>query len=783
MFTIDIPPAKPVQAFTEFVETQLNAEQKEAVFHDRGPILVIAGAGSGKTRLITSRISHLLLTKNALPTQIVALTFTNKAAQEMKERVIHFTTHQDMTPFIGTFHSYCLLLLKKDSKQLSFEQFSIMDEDDKRALLTKLLKKSPLHKKLTPQAASHLISHYKNQLPGSSVALDFSFQNPSVFEIYKEYENEKKISKCLDFDDLLIETLNLFKKNPEIKARHQERVRHLLVDEYQDTNTIQHALLKEMALDSKGNLGIDSICVVGDEDQSIYSWRGATVENIIDFKKDFKGSRLVKIEQNYRSKQPILSVANNVIQNNTKRNEKKLWSAKTGNDCVRALRCLSGYQEAEIIGRLCKNLFSQKKSSSTAILYRTHYQSRLLEEALLRHSVPYTIIGGIRFYERKEIKDLLAYLRLIINPFDKLAFDRVINCPLRGLGDKFQENILDFWSTQPLLDIHHLSKKIAEAKLFPASKIDALFDFCKIIKKHTPNDSATQAIADIVAHTGYIDYLKKTYEPNEADERHQNIKELLNAAHYFGNQGKGSIKSFLEEVALLQEQIDAQSNSEKNSVTLMTLHAAKGLEFDTVIITGMEENILPSARSLDTQDKLEEERRLLYVGITRARNRLLFTYTRYRQSFGQMDDQIPSRFLEEIPHQFCTFEQADRWQYYEVDNYLSKWVGGTAQGPELFLYNPNPVKQSPTSTPLSAKKPTLVKNSFKAREPEIKKTETRSNNPIPLNSPFKKHQSVQHETFGLGIIKDVEQKRGKTFAEIQFKDQTRKIEVSFLKII
>lgn len=786
MFTVDLSLPQPLKTLTEFVETQLNAEQKAAVITDTGPVLVIAGAGSGKTRLITSRVSYLLLKKNVGSSGIVALTFTNKAAQEMKERVIHFTHSKNQTPFIGTFHSYCLFLLKQYSQFLPFTNFSIMDEDDKRALLTKLLKKSPLHKKFTPQTLSHMVSRYKSQLPGSTGMQDLSFENPSLWEIMQEYEKEKQTSKCFDFDDLLLEALHLFRRHPEVKALHQERVRHLLVDEYQDTNTIQHALLKEMSLDKKGNLAIDSICVVGDEDQSIYSWRGATVDNIINFKKDFPGAQLVKIEQNYRSKQPILSVANQVIQNNSKRNEKKLWSAKTGSDCVRVLRCLSGYQEAEIIGRFCKNLFSQKKLSSTAILYRTHFQSRVLEEALLRHSIPYTIIGGIRFYERKEIKDLLAYLRLIMNPFDKLAFARVINCPLRGLGDKFQETLLDFWGAQPLLDMHHMAQKAVEAKLFPASKLEALRDFCTLIKKCSPNDSAAETIGKLVLATDYLEFLKKTYEPNEAEERHQNIKELLNAAHYFGNQGKGSVKTFLEEVALLQEQIEAQSTTDKNSVTLMTLHAAKGLEFDTVVITGMEENILPSARSLDTKDNLEEERRLLYVGITRARNRLLFTHARYRQSFGQMEDQIPSRFLEEIPHQFCKFEQADRWQYYEVDTYLAQWVGSITPGPDLFLYAA-PQKTNIAVEPVVYKKVEATKTpkAFKERAFEKKKLSTAiSSTPtVSTSAGFRNHQTVKHETFGLGVIKSLEEKKGKTFAQVQFKEGLKKIEVSFLQTL
>ncbi len=778
MLTIDLSLPQPPASFSHFVETQLNTEQKEAVLHDTGSILVIAGAGSGKTRLITARISYQLLELRVDPMQIVALTFTNKAAQEMRERVIHFTNNKNMVPFIGTFHSYCLQLLKRHAHLLPFELFSIIDEDDKRALITKLLKQSPLHKKLTAQAVSHHISRIKNQLPEHNTLNELAFENPPLYELFKAYEKEKQISKCFDFDDLLLEALALFRKFPEVKAAHQERVRHLLVDEYQDTNTIQHALLLEMALDKKGKFCIDSICVVGDEDQSIYSWRGATVDNIINFKKDFKDARSIKIEQNYRSKQPILSVANTVIKHNSKRNEKKLWSAKQGSDCVRAVRCLSGYQEAEIVARLCKLLHGQKKLSSTALLYRTHFQSRVIEEALLRHSIPYTIIGGIRFYERKEIKDVLAYLRLITNPFDRVAFSRVINCPLRGLGDKNQEALLDFWESEPLLTFVAMAKKAKESKIISGSKAEALDEFCSLFAKLSAKDKATDAISDILVKTDYLEYLKKTYEPHEADERHHNIKELLNAAHFFQNQGKGTVAGFLEEVSLLQEQINEQSETEKNSVTLMTLHAAKGLEFDNVIITGLEESLLPSSRSLDSQDNLEEERRLLYVGITRARNRLLFTYARYRQAYGQMEDQIPSRFLEEIPHQFCKFEQADKWQYYEVDTFLSQWLGVSSyHNPDVFVFS------QPRPTTVAAK----PIPSTPAHKPPFQPKATASEKTVPARpgvataGGFKKHQTVKHETFGLGVIKDLEEKKGKVFAQVQFKAGVKKIDTSFLK--
>ncbi len=773
--------------FSEFVATHLNNAQKEAVFHNNGSIVVIAAAGSGKTRVITSRITYLLTEKKASSSSIVALTFTNKAAQEMRERVIEYTHgSQNNIPFIGTFHSYCLQLLRMHSDALPFQNFTILDEDDKKSLLTKLLKRSVLEKKHTAQSLSHHISRFKNQLPEAQAGL-FIQEHPQLFVIMQEYEKEKKQNKCFDFDDLLLEVLHLFKKNPEVKKQHQQRVRHLMVDEYQDTNTIQHALLKEMALDGKGNLAIDSICVVGDEDQSIYSWRGATVDNIIDFKKEFKNTTLIKIEQNYRSKQPILSIANKLICHNSKRNEKKIWSDKKGTDCVRALKCLSSYQEAEIVGRLCKLLYDDPKSSSTAVLYRTHFQSRVIEECLLRHSIPYKIIGGIRFYERKEIKDLLAYLRLLINPFDKVACARIINCPLRGLGDTFQENFFNIWSSEPLLDLHQIIKKISDEKIFSPAKLEELKKFDALFLKHKPHHKTTDVLADIAYQIDYTAYIKKNYEQQEAEERQKNIKELFNAAHFFANQGKSSVAAFLEEVSLLQESIQDEENA---SIVLMTLHAAKGLEFDNIIITGLEEGILPSMRSLDTQENLEEERRLLYVGITRAKNRILFTHTQYRQSFGQMERQIPSRFLKEISEEFCTFEQADGWQYYEIDAYLSKWVNiAPKKSADVFVFSKPSKLEKPKLATSQKPEKKVFKKSTLAKKTSLTNQETLADDPfealpkktVAESHGFKKHQTVQHETFGLGVIQNLEEKSDKTIAHVQFKAGLKKIALSFLK--
>lgn len=389
--------------FKTFITENLNPAQQQAVNTITGPLLIIAGAGSGKTRVITSRITHLLLNEHAQPHEIIALTFTNKAAMEMKERINSFLDKSKGTPFVGTFHSYCLSLLKKNSSLLPYAHFSILDTDDKQSLITSLLKKSILYKKYTATQISHQISIAKNQFLETSTAFLNSFENPALRELVMQYEQEKRVSNCLDFDDLLLEAVRLF-NHPSFRQEHQERVLHILVDEYQDTNIVQHELLKRMALNNKNEFTIQSLCVVGDEDQSIYSWRGATVDNILHFKKEFKNTCIIKMEQNYRSKQPILEVANEVIEHNRYRNEKKLFSDKKGKDCVRMIKCLSGYQEADIVARYCQLLTTHKKNVSVGILYRTHFQSRTLEEALIKHSVAYALIGGVRFYERKKSK-------------------------------------------------------------------------------------------------------------------------------------------------------------------------------------------------------------------------------------------------------------------------------------------------------------------------------------------------------------------------------------------
>ncbi len=651
------------ERFSIFFEKQLNPEQQAAVRHKSGVLVVRAGAGSGKTRVITARITHLLLKNSVAPGAILALTFTNKAAREMKERMLDFVS--TALPYVGTFHSYCLRILKTEPDFFS-SSFTVLDENDQQSLLKTIIKRAHLEKKITARQAAASFSHIKNQSP-SDVRLD-----PLMQQLYALYEKEKSECHALDFDDLLLEVLKLFKTSALFKARFQERIRHILIDEYQDTNTVQHELLKHMAQSPDKTLAIDSVCVVGDEDQSIYSWRGATVTNILNFARDFPGAHYITIEQNYRSVQPILNAANSVIQHNDQRKPKKLWSDRNGNDRIRIVQCASEYHEAEAIALKLKLASRAHSLNDYAILYRSHYQSRSLEEALIRHALPYKIIGGLQFYERLEIKDLLAYLRLVVNPFDRVAFSRIINSPNRGLGDKFQQQFMSLWHQHYLYDFKHIADLLLKSNELPKAKRDSLEEFLALYQTLSPYESATTALDKILRCINYIHYLKNNFEPEEATTKIENVHELAQAVAFFETQKVATLAAFLDEVALMQE--FSRPGDETNCVKLMTIHAAKGLEYETIILAGFEDGIFPSAHAINDVDRLEEERRLLYVAITRAKERLLVTHSRYRSIWGQINNQDPSRFLREFPEEYIQHHDGSYWSSAQLLSYFSSWL-------------------------------------------------------------------------------------------------------------
>lgn len=759
-----------INQFNAFLKSNLNDAQYEAVTHGNGSLLIVAGAGSGKTRVITARITHLMLNHNAFPSSIVALTFTNKAATEMKERIEGFLGRKQDLPFVGTFHSFCLRLLKQNSELLENPFFSILDEDDQHKIIQNIINRTGLNKKITAKQISYQISQIKNQTL-TPEHHDVHSLNPLIRDVFVAYEKDKTASKCLDFDDLLLEAVKLFKKNPDFKKRFQETTRHILVDEYQDTNVVQHELLRQMALvDStkkNSSLIIDSLCAVGDEDQSIYSWRGATVSNIMNFVHDFKGTELIKIEQNYRSVQSILDLANHVITHNSNRNPKNLWSEKKGSDRIRQIAFLSEYQEAEAVALFLKHAAKKQKLNTIALLYRTHFQSRALEEALLKNSIPYKIVGGIQFYERKEIKDILAYLKLVVNPFDRASFFRVINCPLRGLGNKFEEQFQEKWNANLFATFKDIAQMMIDEKEVIGTKKDALLSFVKLFDGLSHTDKPTKTVQQIITSTGYFTYLKETYDPEEAFGKIDNVKELLQAINHLESLKVTTIGDFLDEVALMQAQIQEESN-EKDPVLLMTLHAAKGLEFNTVILTGLEEGLLPSTRSLAMEESVEEERRLFYVGITRAQERLLLTHSRYRYQYGTMVDQRPSRFVQEIPTGTVPIFDGSYWNSMQTSQFFAGWMSGT-----------DSLRPAPTS--FSQQKISMKTESVKKFTPtsSLKTIETKTKLTSCL---WKKNQPVSHPKFGLGIVEDVELRpNGATYLQVKFKSGSKKLEASFVK--
>ncbi len=802
------------QAFKEFFTQQLNSAQQEAVTPKKGALLVVAGAGSGKTRVITARIAHLILNEKVESSAIIALTFTNKAANEMKERIARFLGTTNTLPFIGTFHSYCLRLLKTNGEYLDQPFLSILDEDDQEKLLSGIIQRSGLTKRITAKQLSYQISQIKNQMQDP---LTFSGgMDPKLLtELYNAYEKEKRMSKSLDFDDLLIEGLNLFKKHPAFKQEFQQRVRHILVDEYQDTNVIQHELLKNMAQTTPRTTSIDSVCVVGDEDQSIYSWRGATVANVMNFKNDFPETQIIKIEQNYRSVQPILEVANHVIKNNKQRNPKNLWSDRPAKDRVRIIACMSNYQEGDTIAQLVTVAAREKVRKSIAVLYRAHFQSRTVEEALVKYSIPYKIVGGTQFYDRKEIKDLLAYLRLIINPFDRAAFFRVINCPTRGLGEKFEELFYERWNAEPFYPYDAIIRALIEEKAVTGIKKTALEQFAHTFKNLNLETRPLKALEYIIAHVAYISYLKTAYDTEEAQTRIDNVKELLRALAHFESNGITSIRALLDEIALMQEHM--QREDVQDPVLLMTLHAAKGLEFDMVILCGLEEGLFPSSRSLITDDGLEEERRLFYVGITRAKERLLITHARHRYVYGSMNDQIPSRFIQEIPKKLAPEFDGASWNITQAKAFFADWFNTKVPTTVLTFGTSQPARETSRTTAKSS-----VKKTKKASEAPIAVPVRRSLGEVGSSEAYRRvktvtqkvkeavaqryaaskkavpaepvkatiihaahgwrtNQPVSHKSFGIGVIKNIESRSDdQVFLTVQFKSGTKKIEQKFV---
>ena len=629
---------------------QLNQEQYEAVFLIKGPIVVCAGAGSGKTRVIAYRSLHLV-NSGFSPEEITCVTFTNKAAKEMKERIYSLLIDFDLKPSITTFHGYALKLIRSYGSQLGINNYTVIADDQQEIIIKRILKQLDIKdKNCTPKKILSGINFIKN-----NYFIDVGYPSDidsNIFKtIYEMYEIEKKKSCVFDFDDLLIVALQLLKQK-EILHSARKYTKHLMIDEYQDTNSIQHMLVKMLSLDHHGDFILESLLVVGDEDQSIYSWRGANVGNILHFQRDFKDTQFIKLTRNYRSTQSILSLANEVIKKNSFRNIKKLWTERINNIPVYLLECQSGYQEAEMIIKIIKRLKNNQNLKSCAILYRSHYQSRLFEEFCVTYNVKYKIYGGLNFYQRQEIKDILSYLYLSVNSFDKQAFLRCCNIPQRGFGEVAQEEFILFWQLNeyPILEV--IEKYLKEYKLSTKIK-QALEDITTIIQRVLQFETPAEAISYIIEITQYQQYIEKNAENElEAQSRKENLQELINASKSFIQEYKGNINDFVDYLSILYEKTENNNDLENINnppVLLMSIHAAKGLEFSTVFIVGVEEGIFPSSRSNSNKENLEEERRLLYVAITRAEEKLICSYALSRAQWGTTKTQHPSIFIEDLP--------------------------------------------------------------------------------------------------------------------------------------
>lgn len=637
----------------------LNNEQREAVLHTEGPLLILAGAGSGKTRVLTHRTAYLIDECGVNPYNIMAITFTNKAAGEMRERIDDMVGYGSESIWVSTFHSTCVRILRRYIDRLGYDtNFTIYDADDQKTLMKDICKRLEIDTKIYKEKMFlNVISSAKDEMIGpiefeNRAAGDYTKRKQA--QVYKEYQNALKQNNALDFDDLLFKTVELFKLDKEVLNAYQERFRYIMVDEYQDTNTVQFELIRLLAMKYK------NLCVVGDDDQSIYKFRGANIYNILNFEKHFEDAKVIKLEQNYRSTQNILDAANAVIANNVSRKVKSLWTANGTGDKIDFEQLDSGYEEADyvardIAGKIRRGEYTYK---DCAVLYRTNAQSRLFEEKFINMNIPYKIVGGVNFYSRKEVKDLLSYLKTIDNARDDLAVRRIINVPKRGIGAASiskvqmyaQDRGMSFYSALSMAaDVPGMGK--AEAKIRP------FVEFIESMKAKAAIVSVSELLEEIIKETGYVSELEAE-GTDEAQARIENIDELISkAVAYEESTDEPSLNGFLEEVSLVADIDNLDENSDY--VVLMTLHSAKGLEFPNVYLAGMEDGLFPSYMSITSDDansEIEEERRLAYVGITRAKEHLTITSARMRMIRGQTQYGKVSRFVKEIPNELLKGE-------------------------------------------------------------------------------------------------------------------------------
>ncbi len=680
--------------------TSLNPAQLEAVRHTTGPLLILAGAGSGKTRVITFRMAHLIAEGHARPDEVLAVTFTNKAAEEMRLRVEQLLGEDCRQIWLSTFHALCARLLRREAPAIGLSRdFVIYDSSDQVAVVKQAMKALGVDDKMIPpRAALSRISQAKNKMesPEDMRAAGWSLRDQQISRIYDAYLRTLGEANALDFDDLLLKTVELFEASEPTRARYARKFRYVLVDEYQDTNRPQYLLIQHLSAVHR------NLCVVGDPDQSIYRWRGADLRNILDFERDFPDARIVKLEQNYRSTQVILDAATAVISQNRNRKDKKLWTDQAGGRRILYVRSPDEIEEADFITRTIRESLGVSPDAMIAVLYRTNAQSRAIEDALMREAVAYRIIGGVRFYERREIKDALAYLRLLINPHDDVSFRRVVNVPARGIGkavleavEKADPSDTGDLAAMPLLDAGidarpssrslwtklQVTRRRRLASPRALTALEGFADLVATLAGEAAREPVSTVLGLVLDKSGYLQQLRDE-RSEEAEARIENLMELVSAAReYEAREEDAALGGFVDRLSLLSEADEADGAAEAR-VWLMTMHAAKGLEFPTVIVAGMEEGLFPHSRSVQEIDEVEEERRLCYVCLTRARARLVLTGAARRRTFGEYHATEPSRFLDEIPDELVERIEPvvpPRWQDASFD--LRNPYGRRRRGP------------------------------------------------------------------------------------------------------
>ncbi len=748
----------------EFFSQGLNPPQKQAVNTLTGPLLILAGAGSGKTRVLTYRTANLIAQGLASPQNILAVTFTNKAAREMESRILTLLRQLEIPVFdkmwISTFHSICARILREHIHLLDYKPFfGIYDSSDQLSQIKKVLNLLNIDDKTYPAKGFQArINHAKTEgLTPDAIKRRTHLMDAMSQQVFEHYELEMKKANSLDFADLLLKTHELFKNYPVVLEAYQDKFKFIMVDEYQDTNRIQYLLIKQLASKTR------NLCVVGDEDQSIYSWRGADITNILTFEKDFSEAVVIKLEQNYRSSQTIVQAASAVIRNNTQRKDKTLYTENASGDPIRVREETNEYEEARFVVKDISGLLQQGEFSAKdiAIFYRTNAQSRVLEEQFRVMNIPYRLVGGIKFYERMEIKDVLGYMKLALNPGDDIALKRIINTPVRGIGKTTVERIEDYAGGRKISMFEALPQMIDQREFGtgPTRKLREFWNLVEKIRENAQKLTLHEFYLSILDLTQYVQKLKEEDTP-EADSRIENLEEFDNAISKFCEERgeEATLQSFLEEMSLVSDVDDLDENAE--AVTMMTLHISKGLEYPIVYIVGLEEGLFPSGRSTDSEDptEIEEERRLAYVGMTRAEKQLTLTYARTRRVWGAEQFNPPSRFLKEIPAQYVAQQ--------------------SSMGRPRFVQNAAARLDSSNDydfdTPRNSK-PWNKSNAFATdKMPNYEDFNDDTPNEASAQPSLKKGNRVRHPSYGVGSVLEIEGSGDNMKVSVVFNDRTVK---------